>query len=315
MMTSNHKAPSIEMVRHFAPDKEPHSPPAEAETNPQMMNGRSGASHDVIGSEPNEDVPHVMISLALEEDQRLDVNAWESWLAAFPAIAKYVKVQGVFKSHSTLLLLSLPVMIWDVLPDHVACNFVGFIRSGNLANQSHRMSATIAPVFHHTLPSGSEQEAQSIMSDTTLMSSDRAEANISGPTMSTLANATQTVPDGSFVPRGPPMRDPWLPGTTSGTVGRRRTAPTLDPPTATSSENVLRNISDQPRNSRNNVSMVSDNVTSRPGLAPHIQTRLEAYFQENPAPSMAIIEFLASNLGVETTDIDVRILSYHQSQK
>ena len=73
-----------------------------------------------------------MISLALEDDQQLDLNCWEEWLANFPAIAKHVKVQGVFKSHSTLLLLSLPVMVWDLLPDDPACAFIAFIRSNNL---------------------------------------------------------------------------------------------------------------------------------------------------------------------------------------
>ena len=76
--------------------------------------------------------PHVLISLALEENQILDAGACSRWLASFPALAKYAKIQSVFKSHSTLLLVSLPVMIWDLLPEDPACSFIGYICSHNL---------------------------------------------------------------------------------------------------------------------------------------------------------------------------------------
>ncbi|KAJ9154905.1 Homeobox protein EgHBX4 [Pleurostoma richardsiae] len=132
MMTSNHKAPSIELCRFSANDTRTPSPSEDTTPSEPLSSGRSTLEEGA--SEPNEDEPHVMISLALEDDQRLDLQAWEQWLSSFPALAKYVKVQGVFKSHSTLLLLSLPVMVWDLLPDDQACSFVAFIRSNNLLN-------------------------------------------------------------------------------------------------------------------------------------------------------------------------------------
>ena len=142
MMTSNHKAPSIEFSRVMPQNAAPPSPivdlptPQTEEPPPaaaQQASGRFVDSEEVSG--PTIDEPHVMISLALEDDQRLDLNAWEQWLANFPAFARHVKVQGVFQSHSTLLLLSLPVMVWDLLPEDPACSFVAFIRSDNLVKQ------------------------------------------------------------------------------------------------------------------------------------------------------------------------------------
>lgn len=79
-------------------------------------------------------VPHVLISVALEEDQAdLNLESCRLWLTRFPALVKYANVQGVFKSHSTLLLLSLPVAIWNMLPENKACFFISFITSENLA--------------------------------------------------------------------------------------------------------------------------------------------------------------------------------------
>jgi hypothetical protein len=79
-------------------------------------------------------VPHVIISVALEEDQAaLNVDSCRLWLSRFPGLVKYAKVHGVFKSDSTLLLLSLPIAIWNMLPGNPACSFISFIMSDNLA--------------------------------------------------------------------------------------------------------------------------------------------------------------------------------------
>ncbi|KAK9414161.1 hypothetical protein SUNI508_02260 [Seiridium unicorne] len=288
MMTSNHRAPSIEVARIFSEDETPPSPPAELENETRAMTGRSGVPQDMIASEPNEDVPHVMISLALEDNQRLDVNAWESWLASFPAIAKYVKVQGVFKSHSTLLLLSLPVMVWDLLPDDLACNFIAFIRSNNLASDHKGLAA---PQQAAAVPSGSEEEARSILSSGGVSTQSRVPDSILATAQPSLGTSTKSSRQS---------------GVSTGTIGRRTTAPTLEHPARTSNENITHQmIINQSRNSRRTILESRDNVPVRPNLAAHVQTRLEAYFQEHAAPTVAITEFLASNLGVETTDIDL----------
>lgn len=182
MMTSNHRAPSIEICRVVPPGRLPPSPPNELAywnrpSHPLMIEGRNPVEqyprvpdfHIPAASEPNEDEPHVLISLALEDDQRLDLNDWETWLAAFPAIAKYVKVQGVFKSHSTLLLLSLPVMVWDFLPDDPACSFVAFVRSNNLLKAQQSSPETVdsrVPVTSEA-PVSTPDDAESTLSGTT----------------------------------------------------------------------------------------------------------------------------------------------------
>ncbi|KAB8303021.1 hypothetical protein EYC80_006326 [Monilinia laxa] len=80
-------------------------------------------------------VPHVLISISLEESQSLDVEAWHKWIKQFPALAQFALVEGVFASHSTIILLSLPVLIWDMLPENLAVSFVAFVESRNLLSQ------------------------------------------------------------------------------------------------------------------------------------------------------------------------------------
>ncbi|GFP59440.1 hypothetical protein TASIC1_0013013600 [Trichoderma asperellum] len=167
MMTANHRAPSIELSRAQPVEKRSMSAPTIPHMDVEPMGshvggpvgglsamesaGRAASPADALTgnhfpSEPTEDTPHVMISLALEDDQRLDINAWEQWLNAFPAMAKYVKIQGVFKSHSTLVLVSMPVMVWDLLPEDPATSFIAFIRSNNIAAQKAQPSPIATPV-------------------------------------------------------------------------------------------------------------------------------------------------------------------------
>lgn len=94
------------------------------------------SSHSPLSSLAPSDqyrIPYVIISVALEEYQLdLDVKKTARWLESIPFLARYAKVEGVFKSYSTLLLLSVPVPVWNMLPDHPACSFVGYATSPNL---------------------------------------------------------------------------------------------------------------------------------------------------------------------------------------
>ncbi|KAK8055862.1 hypothetical protein PG993_001089 [Apiospora rasikravindrae] len=320
MMTSNHKAPSIEMSRMLGEDVRPPSPPQEPEVDVSTPTGRSGGPPELISAEPTEDVPHVMISLALEDNQSLDINAWESWLAAFPAIAKYVKVQGVFKSHSTLMLLSLPVMVWDLLPENLATNFIAFIRSNNLAIPKQGVPQSVET--EERVP-GAETESGSIFSGTTMMTEARNQGSellqgivgtypqddgIAAPT-----RAPSSYPESSRFQESPStspnsFRREWRPSP-FGPPGRHSTAPAR-----TSSDAISRTmILNQARSSRKTYITSADNIPDRPRLAPHIESRLENYFQDDPAPTVAVKEFLASNLGIETTDIDVWF--YHRREQ
>ncbi|KAI8959763.1 hypothetical protein F5Y11DRAFT_358957 [Daldinia sp. FL1419] len=313
MMTANHKAPSIEIARILSPDARPPSPPQDSGFESTSPNGRSAGPQDIIGSEPNEDVPHVMISLALEEDQRLNINDWEQWLSNIPALAKYVKVQGVFKSHSTLLLLSMPVMIWDLLPDNHACSFVAFIRSNNLVARTH---SELRPT-EEEVPTGADNDAdlRSIYSGTTAYTSRPLESGRLS-IMSALSSDRTSM--------DPMYRAPMADATSryrpasnakksAGWHPRQRTVPGGSLHKAMSYNNIAQHlIINRPRNIRR-PSLAS--VASQPELPQHAQTRLEEYFQGNPLPTIAVREFLASTLGVETADIDAWFENRREQQE
>jgi hypothetical protein len=358
MMTSNHRAPSIELCRLVPRKQMPPSPPNELAywgdrpSHPRMIEGRNPVEQYPLvvpdfgipaTSEPNEDEPHVLISLALEDDQRLDLNDWETWLAAFPSIAKYVKVQGVFKSHSTMLLLSLPVMVWDFLPDDPACSFVAFIRSNNLIatpKSTREPVPTHVPVPEHVPVSDSARDdAESYLSGTTY-----------GPTES-LNLARYTAASSGLhrthsavsAPYRESHADPRIPPRIGASVGsdatpdsfsyhgqssRLRPQPSLNSlggslrnvPSSTSLRTLDRRhynppvegisrtmILNQSRTSKKSVFQSNQDVPRGQQMAPHVVRRLEDWFLKDPEPNIAVVEHLASNFGVETADIHVSL--------
>ncbi|KAK1756259.1 hypothetical protein QBC47DRAFT_298386 [Echria macrotheca] len=337
MMTSNHRAPSIELGRLVPQSRLPPSPPKEAAsyrraaTSSQALFGDHGASQDSLvpsTAEPNEDQPHVMISLALEEDQRLDINAWEHWLSSFPALAKYVKIQGVFKSHSTLLLLSLPVMVWDFLPDDPACSFIGFIRSNNLIKEARRATPSATAVAASVeAQDATRPDTESWLSSTTYSPVDDSSTiagQYVGPVRPVLARNLSAASEadsrtGSHTELPPALRvdNPrtnsfGLPPQRSMTSlasthrpGTQRPAPGGGGESITPLvEGIARTaVLNQSKSSVRSTFARDENVPEGLPLSPHVIKRLEVYFQRDPEPSVAWIEVMASNLGVETSDI------------
>ncbi|KAL8791586.1 MAG: hypothetical protein Q9195_005850 [Heterodermia aff. obscurata] len=88
--------------------------------------------------------PKVLISVALEEEQWLSAPQWADWMRSIPGQVKYANVEGIYRSGSTLLLLSIPVAVWNLIPPSSAITFVGFSRSPNLS----QFSSTVETATH-----------------------------------------------------------------------------------------------------------------------------------------------------------------------
>jgi hypothetical protein len=139
--TQDSKAPRIELCRRNVLPR-PSSSTSEPEENQSAdvmdldFDDPLSSPHSSLSSlAPSGQyrTPHVIISVALKESQPdLDVKKTARWLESKPFLTKYAKVEGGFKSYSTLLLLSVPVPDWNMLPDRPACSFVGYATSPNL---------------------------------------------------------------------------------------------------------------------------------------------------------------------------------------
>jgi hypothetical protein len=135
--TADSKLPGIELCRrNIVPHPEP-PPPSEIErpsTFTDVMDidfdGSSPALSPLSSLTDSGEfqTPHVLIKIGLEPIQGpIDMKQCLRWLEGVPLLGKWAKIEGVYPSFSTLIVLSMPISVWNMLPDHPACTFIGYV--------------------------------------------------------------------------------------------------------------------------------------------------------------------------------------------
>ncbi|KAL8732293.1 MAG: hypothetical protein Q9166_002865 [cf. Caloplaca sp. 2 TL-2023] len=128
-LLSEHGGHSIELIPLSSPTLtvQPHNQSA-SDTDDDMMDISSPEAKIAVDT-------RVLLSVSIADDAVCDIAQWKKWLvsqAPWDVTKIEVKVEAVFKSHSTMLITSLPIVAWDNLPDKAAYRFVGFVKSENL---------------------------------------------------------------------------------------------------------------------------------------------------------------------------------------
>ena len=110
----------------------------EGEVEQSAITRTTEIAHCSIPQFPN---ALISVSLRISSGQDLGLSIKEElieWLKNVPILANSAHVEGIFESESTLLLLSLPVPVWDLLSENPAVSFIGFVRSGNLLDSANQ---------------------------------------------------------------------------------------------------------------------------------------------------------------------------------
>lgn len=84
------------------------------------------------GTEESTECTQVILSIRVDTEQ-FDLDAWLEWIKDVPPEATKIKVEGIYGSLSTLLLLRMPITSWSLLPNDTAYSFIGFVTTENLA--------------------------------------------------------------------------------------------------------------------------------------------------------------------------------------
>jgi len=83
--------------------------------------------------EHKEKFPQIILAVRVTKGG-IDHESWLEWIRNAPLEAEDIHVEGKYGSFSTLLLLRMPISIWNLLPDNPAYSFVGFVTSENTAS-------------------------------------------------------------------------------------------------------------------------------------------------------------------------------------
>ena len=99
------------------------------------------------------DTAKVLITAKLDDRVPFTLAEWRNWLQRqIPASMAEIEVEGVFKGNSKVVLLRLPVAIWDMLPDHDAYSFVDYVQSSNLVVKELETALSAVPTSYRSLP-------------------------------------------------------------------------------------------------------------------------------------------------------------------
>ena len=140
---------------------------ASAEISPQPSNQMNSTSNDSVleSSDSSSKRPSAVTTISIDQsmtetlvllavrlketEQTPKLLSWQNWchdlapddVESVHALGKLkirdlIKLEAQFLSNSSLLLVSLPIFIWDRLPCSPAYSFVGFIKSANLVSPS-----------------------------------------------------------------------------------------------------------------------------------------------------------------------------------
>ena len=108
-----------------------------------LLNGKESRTHGSNSSETQVGEVDTMVDLRFDEPRILvcttfvgeaspDMSSFHQWLHDAPALASIVSVEGMFLGPPTMLLISMPHSVWNIVQHDKVCCFLGYISSHNM---------------------------------------------------------------------------------------------------------------------------------------------------------------------------------------
>lgn len=75
-----------------------------------------------------------------------EMASFKQWLLNTPIAAAKIAVEGMFHGPPTVLLVSMPIAIWNVVAADRTCAFLGYVNSHNMTTEYQRLVGGISPI-------------------------------------------------------------------------------------------------------------------------------------------------------------------------
>ncbi|KAK4176795.1 hypothetical protein QBC36DRAFT_300835 [Triangularia setosa] len=103
--------------------------------------------------------PGILLACRLR-DQNLDVEKWKQWLLTAPPEAQSIQISAIYPSFSALLILELPLVVWDLLPPSPALSFIGYTTGKNHASEFQRILGLDSDDLSHESEEDSDDDTR-----------------------------------------------------------------------------------------------------------------------------------------------------------
>ncbi|KAI0105142.1 hypothetical protein F4776DRAFT_477327 [Hypoxylon sp. NC0597] len=90
------------------------------------------------------DEPRVLVCTTFVGEASPDMSSFNHWLHNAPATASKITVEGMFLGPPTMLLISMPIPVWNVVQHDKVCCFLGYVSSHNMTHLYNRLVGSIS---------------------------------------------------------------------------------------------------------------------------------------------------------------------------
>ncbi|KAI1105371.1 hypothetical protein F4804DRAFT_304666 [Jackrogersella minutella] len=90
------------------------------------------------------DEPRVLVCTTFVGEASPDMSSFNHWLHNAPANASKITVEGMFLGPPTMLLISMPGIVWNVVQHDKVCCFLGYVNSHNMTHLYNRLVGSVS---------------------------------------------------------------------------------------------------------------------------------------------------------------------------
>ncbi|TGJ82128.1 hypothetical protein E0Z10_g6623 [Xylaria hypoxylon] len=126
-----------------APGSQLQSPKTTADTGSRTSR-EDNAIHPSAVADLTFDEPRVLVCTTFVGEASPDMSSFYHWLHNTPAIGSKIAVEGMFLGPPTMLLISMPVAVWNVVQHDKVCCFLGYVNSHNMTHLYKRLVGSIS---------------------------------------------------------------------------------------------------------------------------------------------------------------------------
>lgn len=90
------------------------------------------------------DEPRVLVCTTFVGEASPDMSSFDHWLQNTPTIASKITVEGMFLGPPTMLLISMPVHVWNVVQHDKVCCFLGYVNSHNMTHVYDKLVGSVS---------------------------------------------------------------------------------------------------------------------------------------------------------------------------
>ncbi|KAJ3560538.1 hypothetical protein NPX13_g9267 [Xylaria arbuscula] len=125
------------------PGPQMQSPKSTADANARTSR-EDNAIHPSAVADLTFDEPRVLVCTTFVGEASPDMSSFYHWIHNTPAIGSKIAVEGMFLGPPTMLLISMPVAVWNVVQHDKVCCFLGYVNSHNMTHLYKRLVGSIS---------------------------------------------------------------------------------------------------------------------------------------------------------------------------